>query len=175
MSAPQTYCSASDVQDILSTAGYTAFLDDDESGTLSAGETTTATNMIERAAVRMNGYVCQRYKLSEVTANQWLRWGNATLAAALIVQRRNNPLNQALGEDVKYVYEFLEAMTVNDKVRLPEQNDSFETYPTVSNFDVERARGQSPVRVSPSESTGSAPTPPITRRVVRPLKHAFDW
>lgn len=162
----QTYCTQSEVEDILSTAGATAFADDDEGGTLSAGETAYITAMIERAAVRMNAYLTSRYTLSELASNAWCKWCNATLAAYYLVMRRGNPAIESVAVEVGELMDMLTDIKAG-RMQVPEQSESFDFLPTVTNFDTKRRKTVMPVRVRTDESTGDTPHSSRKRRTAR--------
>lgn len=157
-----TYCTRTDVEAIISTAGLLACIDDNENGQEDGSEGTYITKAIERAAVNINLKVGRQYKLSDVTANAWLKWANAVIALSYLSKRRNNPLPESLGQDVKETEDLLNEIGWG-RASLPEQVPSFDHSAAVSNFRVEMGHSTNPVRVNVNESTGNAPVDGITR------------
>lgn len=151
----QTYCTYADLESMLSVAGVLAFIDDSENGTASGAETQYATDAIERAAAKMNADLDEVYILSQLASNVWCKWANATLAIYELSKRRNNPCPASLIDDVKEITERLRDIGMG-RARVPEQAPSFDSYPAVTNYAVERGRGIMPVRPRVSESTGAA-------------------
>ena len=165
--AVQTYCDQDDIESLISSAGLNEFIDDDEDAVIVAGETAFVTDAIEMAAVEINAAVGRRYKLADVTANAWLKWANATLAAFYLVQRRLNgvPSND-LVDRVDRTRTHLEDLR-KGQFQLPEQAESFDDLPTVTNYAVETYRHNAPVRVRTNESTGGAPPSGVMRKTAR--------
>lgn len=156
-----TYCTSSDIAAVLSEAGATACLDDDENGVLSVAEEALGTSAIERAAVKMNFTLQRRFKLSDLN-NDWCKWCNATLAAGEYFRRRNNsPVPESLANSIKEFLDQLEAIGLGSPI--PEQAESFEHTPTVSVLKPELWHRQ-PITVQPTESDGSAPQGGYNRR-----------
>jgi len=161
--AIQTYCTIANVKSILSDHGAEAFADDNLDGSLSAGEEQYITDAISRAAaLKMNIYLSGRYDLSDLASNGWCQWANATFAALLVSMRRNNPAPQSLLAETQELTETLKAIQAG-RMPLPDQSESYDQRPTVSNFDVERWRARWPVRVREDESTKPVPSSGITR------------
>src|SRR5688572_31183399 len=104
-----TYCVRADIETLLSPATLLQCIDDDHSGGgESAAETLHITNAIERSATRINMAVGRQYDLADVTANTWLKWANAVLAAQLLASRRGNPAPQSVMDAAKEIEELLE-------------------------------------------------------------------
>lgn len=165
---PQTYCTSAHVLFVLGESGMAARVDDDESGVASVEEEAHITTAISWAASDINQAVGKQYKLSEVTANTMLQMANAYLAAERLCQRRGNEPPPMLTEQCDKIRERLNEIKYG-RAQLPEQNDSFETYPTVSNFDVRIGSWYGPIFVDPLTSTNSPPAEGITR------KYAWHW
>lgn len=159
-----TWCAITDVQAILSTAGATAALDDDETGSLSAGEIVYGTNMIELAAVEMNASLERQYKLADLASNGWCKWANAVLAAMFICGRRTNPVPQTLADWSQVVRDAL-AQIMYGRMPVPEANPSFEDLPTVSVMTPVLGANGNPMRVDTVLSTGTAPVASRKRNV----------
>ncbi len=159
------YCTSEDVESIMSEHGVTAFIDDDLSGGRSTAETQYIADAISRAAAKMNVYLASRYRLSDLSGNVWCRWANAICAALQVSTRRNNPAPQFLVDECQDVIETLKLVKLG-QLPLPDQAESFDMTPTVSNFDVQRAAGVTPARVVVPESVGPQPQTGIQRRTV---------
>ena len=159
----QTYCVRADVESILGVAGVLACIDDNQDGAEAAGETTEVTNAIERAAVEMNSSLRNQYVLSELADNDWCKWCNAYLAAYYLTNRKNNPPSASVADEIiRFRDQLGEARW--GRFQVPEQAPSFQHTPTVSNFNVELQKLDTPIRVVTEESTGSAPTNPNIKR-----------
>ena len=173
--AVQTYCTDTEVEVILSEHGVTAFLDDEqESDVRSAEEVVVMTSLIERAAeMVINFRLCHRYKISELANNAWCKWANATIAAMYVATRRNNPTPESLLRDVEDIYDALRQIE-NGWKKLPSQAESWDQLPAVTNYDVERIRTQTPVRVVQEESTRPREAgSPTKRRTSKPIRYIY--
>ncbi len=158
------YCTVADVESIISAHGVTAFADDNLDGSRSAAETQLVADAISRAAaLDINIALSSRYKLSDLSGNVWCKFANAVCAALDVTVRRNNPASRTLAERCKRIRDDLQKIQAG-RLQLPDQAESFDQRPTVSNFDVERWRHQTPVRVRTDESTGPDPSGDILRR-----------
>lgn len=163
-----TYCTRLDVESILSAPAVLALIDDDGDGNESPGESQFVTDAIERAAVKLNGQIGRQYKLEDVTDNDWMKWANAVLAAALLSKRRNNPLPESIHADVQEINELANEIAWGRR-SLPEQAPSVEHIPAVTNFRPELGHGYAPVRVSTQESTGASPEGDRKRNISSPI------
>ena len=162
--ATQTYCTASDVKDVISDVGYDLTVDDNENGLIATAEDTYATNAIERAAANMNAYLGQRYVLSELASSDWCKWVNADWAAMLLFERRNNPAG-ALEAKVAGHREMLEQIR-DGHARVPDVVSSLAKRPSVSNFGVDRSRCDTPTPVDVAASTGGNQNGNLKRRIL---------
>lgn len=162
-----TYCTRQDIEAIISAPGLLACIDDDESRDESATESTYVTKAIERAAVRLNSQVSRQYQLSDVTANGWMKWANAVMAAAILKRRRDNPLSESLAADVREVEEMANEIAWGRR-SLPEQTPSFDHSATVSNFQPRLGVPYAPIRVDQNESTGPSPVGDRKRNLSSP-------
>lgn len=160
----QTYCTVEHLRFVLSDTGLTALLDDDESGVASVAEEVAITTAINWAAADINAAVGQQYKLADVVNNTWLQKANAFLAVDLLSRRRRNPTEEtgAIGSEVKRIREWLLGIQYG-RNRLPEQNDSFDYRPAVSNFVPVLGARNGPILVDVQASTGSDPVDGVTR------------
>lgn len=164
--ATQTYCDRDDVEDILSDAAVVAMIDDDEDTVDGAAEQVRVTSAIERSAERMNFWLARRYTLSDLASNDWCKWANATLAALKLSTRRNNPAPQSLVDEANDIMEMCKAVAEQPLAVLPNQPESFDMRPTVSNLRTDRGFwDESPVQVDPETSTGPKPADGIKRYV----------
>lgn len=154
--ATTTYCDQDDIEDVLSDYGVLAIVDDDEGGSNSAAELTRVTAAIERAAGRMNQYLETRYTLSDLASNDWCKYCNADLAAYYLTMRRGHAAPQGLEQVAADRINELQQIQLGNQ-RVPEVANSFETIPTVSNFQVRRGDCDGPIMVDGEHSTGSAP------------------
>jgi len=162
--ATQTYCDRDDVEDILSDAGVLAMIDDDEDAAEAGTETLRITAAIERAAERMNFWLARRYTLRDLASNAWCKWANATLAALKLSTRRNNPAPQSLVDEANDIMEMCKAVAEQPLAVIPDQPESFDMRPTVTNPRVDRGFwDESPVKVDPELSTGPKPADGIKR------------
>jgi phage gp36-like protein len=131
----QTYCTQSDIEAIWPPADLVASVDDDVSGTLSATETGYITRAIERAANYLNSRLELRYRLTDLAANTWCRDANAAIAAYWLSTRRGAAAPAQLQEQFDaYVAQL--AAIVAGTAKVPQQAESFDTSPGVSNFAI---------------------------------------
>ena len=172
--AVQTYCTILEVEQILSEHGVTAYVDDKLCYERDTDEDATALAMIERAAeMVLNFRLCNRYLIPDLSGNSWCKWANATIAAMYTATRRNNPTPESLQRDVEEIYENLRQIA-NGWMKLPNQRESFDMSPAVTNYDVERIRSVQPVRVVVEESTRPRPAgTPTKRRAARPIRYIY--
>lgn len=161
----QIYCIASDVEFVLSAAGVTACLDDDETGLRSAEADALLDRAIDTAAGKINQHVRHQYKLTDLAGltNTWLRDTNAYMAAKVLATRRGNPCPESLVDEVKERELTLVEIRWG-RESIPQQLPSHEHIPTVSNFRPELYKMNTPIRVDVQESIGSAPVDGVTRR-----------
>lgn len=161
-----SYCTTADVQSILSEHGVTAYTDDDLDGTTDG---TLIADAIERTAtLKIDFIVGQRYKLTDLASNTWVKWANATLAAADLSTRRNMPMSESLAVKRQEVIEQL-TMVATGQARIPGEPERMDHLPSVTNYDVERWRRRHPVRVVGEESTADSPGGDIRRWLARPI------
>lgn len=159
----QTYCVTADVEFVLSAAGVTACLDDDETGRRSAQADDWIDRAIEIAADKINQKVTRQYKLTDLSAsNTWLRDTNAYLAAKALCMRRGNPAPESISGEVQERESMLEQIRWG-RDRIPQQRPSADHTPAVSNLTVEPRKAYAPVRVVKPESTGNDPPDGVRR------------
>ena len=132
----QTYCTQTDIEAIWPLADLIASVDDDVNATLSATELGYIDRAIERAANFMNSRLEMRYRLSDLAANTWCRDANAALAAYWLSTRRGDPAPAHLQQQYDA---YLTALTeiATGRLKVPEQIDSFDTSPGVTNFQID--------------------------------------
>lgn len=158
-----TYCTTDDVEFVISVAGVTACLDDDETGRRSAKASTWLATAIAWSASEINEFAQHQYRTSELLAsNAWLSRANAYMAVEILCKRRSNPVPESIAEEVQKIREKLVSVRWG-RTRIPDQLPSADHTPAVSNFRVEPRKYTNPVRVVEAESTGDAPPSRITR------------
>lgn len=154
------YCSASDVKSILSEHGVNAFTDDDLDG---VSDGTLIQDAIDRtASLEMDFVLNQRYRLADLSGNEWCRWVNAILAACAITERRNMPGSKSLLQQRTTITEQLMGIGQGSR-KLPGEPERFDHLPAVTNYHPERWRGDMPIRAVQEKSTGAAPVHPVRR------------
>ena len=159
--ATTTYCERTDIDAILSIHGVDQSVDDDHDGNVEAFELAYITTIIERAASRMNSRLENRYTLSDLSSNDWVKFVNASIAAMMLTRRRGNSVPPSLQEEVdEFLADLDEIMAGRQKI--PEQAASLDYLPAVSNYDVQRGHFPA-VRVDTRLSTGSEPNSTLKR------------
>lgn len=131
----QTYCTKTDIEAIWPPAELLASVDDDATGTLSATEEGYITRAIERAANHINARLETRYRLADLAGNAWCRDANVALAAYWLATRRGDPAPDHLEQQYDAYLTTLAEIALR-KLKVPEVRESFDTAPTVSNFNV---------------------------------------
>ncbi len=131
----QIYCTQSDIEAIWPPADVLASVDDDASGTLSATETGYIDRAIERAANFINARLEMRYRLADLTANTWCRDANAAIAAYWLSTRRGAAAPAQLQQQYDAYMAQLVAI-VAGSIKLPQQAESFDVMPGVSNYEI---------------------------------------
>ena len=131
----QIYCTLSDIEAIWPPADVLASVDDDASGTLSATESSYIDRAIERAANFINARLEMRYRLSDLAANTWCRDANAAIAAYWLATRRGAAAPAQLQQQYDaYVAELV--AIVAGSIKLPQQAESFDLMPGVTNYAI---------------------------------------
>lgn len=142
----QTYCTKTDIEAIWPPAELLASVDDDGGGTLSATELGYIDRAIERAANFINARLEMRYRLSDLAANTWCRDANAALAAFWLSTRKGDPAPAQLQQQYEaYVAALVEIAA--GRLKLPQQIDSFDTSPGLSNFEIDLSERRRKVKV----------------------------
>lgn len=153
----QTYCTRADVEASWTPADLLAAIDDDSSGTISAGEEAIVTRAIERAANRMNAALEMRYSLALLAGNTWCRDCNAALAAYLLATRRGDPASDVIQEQYETWQHDLESIAAGS-LRVPQVVETLQHSPTVTNFAVAPLERIATVRRLDDVSTGDLPS-----------------
>ena len=131
----QIYCTRSDIEAIWPPASVLASVDDDGNGTLSATESSYIDRAIERSANFINARLEMRYRLGDLATNSWCRDANAAIAAYWLSTRRGAAAPAQLQQQYDaYVAELV--AIVAGSIKLPQQAESFDTSPGVSNFAI---------------------------------------
>src|SRR5688572_19772946 len=130
-----TYCTQADLEAIWPPADLLASVDDDASGTLNATELSHITRAIERAAHFMNATLSLRYTLADLATNAWCRDANAAIAAYWLSTRRGLAAPAHLQQQYDaYVAELV--AIVAGGIKLPQQAESLDFAPGVTNFEI---------------------------------------
>lgn len=160
--ATTTYCLKADVEDIISAAGVSMAVDDNRDGINTAAEEARVTRAIAMAASNMNARLVRRYKLSDLSSNDWVKFCNATLASEMVMRRRGNGPPPSVVDAADQYREDLQAI-MEDRLDVPEQSESFDFSMSVTNFSVQRAKREQKVRVDKRTSTGDDPDSTLKR------------
>jgi phage gp36-like protein len=132
----QTYCTKTDIEAIWPPTELLASVDDDGGGTLSATELAYIDRAIERAANFINARLEMRYRLADLAANTWCRDANAALAAYWLSTRQGGPAPAQLQQQYEAYLTALAEIAAG-RLKLPQQIDSFDTSPGVTNFQID--------------------------------------
>ena len=139
-----TYCSWSDVTNRLGADGADARIDDDP---------TTQTDVLESAAVEVNGYLQLHYAIAQLVLSNWVRFKTRDVAVFLLCLRRNHPVPQS----VQFLYEkaIADLEKVRDgKMQVPDIGKTKADVPVLSNQRV-TLWPYPQVRTVPAKSTGT--------------------
>src|SRR3954470_23334715 len=131
----QTYCTQSDIEAIWPPADVLASVDDDASGTLSATEQGYITRAIERAANYLNSRLELRYRLTDLANNTWCRDANVAIAAYWLSTRRGAAAPAQLQQQYD-TYTAQLADIAAGRMKVPQQPDSYDTMPGVTNYAI---------------------------------------
>jgi hypothetical protein len=132
----QTYCTQTDIEAIWPAASLLVSVDDDASGTLSPTETGYIDRAIERAANFMNARLELRYRLSDLAASTWCRDVNAAIAAYWLATRQGTAAPAQLQQQFD-AYGAQLADIAAGKAKVPEVAESYDTMPSVTNFEID--------------------------------------
>lgn len=153
----QIYCTLTDVEAAWTPADLLAAVDDDASGTLSAGEQSIVTRAIERGANRMNASLEMRYSLDSLANNAWCRDCNAAVAIYLLSTRNGAAATDAIQEQYEAYVLDLEHILAG-RLRVPQATETLQHTPTVTNFAVDPTQAVATVRRLDDVSTGELPS-----------------
>lgn len=149
--ATTTYCTQSDVEAILSSTGVLLRGDDDEDGVI---ETGIVTNVLERASLWVNQYCRPRgYSVTDLAANDWVKYATAAKAAQLICRRRGNPVPSAIEVEVGELTDWLKNVHAGN-AEIPDLAFSEHSSPALSNLLISGLFRSSKIRVQRITSTG---------------------
>jgi phage gp36-like protein len=138
--ATQIYCTKADIEAIWPAASVLASVDDDANGTLSATEASYIDRAIERGANFVNARLEMRYRLSDLATNTWCRDANAAIAAYWLSTRKGAAAPAQLQQQYD-AYVAALADIVSGRIKLPQQAESFDITPGVSNFVIRMGEG----------------------------------
>lgn len=131
----QIYCTKSDIEAIWPPGSLLASVDDDANGTLSATESSYIDRAIERGSNFINARLEMRYELGDLAANTWCRDANAAIAAYWLATRRGAAAPAQLQQQYD-AYGAALADIASGRIKLPEQAESFDIMPGVTNFEI---------------------------------------
>jgi phage gp36-like protein len=131
----QIYCTKSDIEAIWPPADLLASVDDDTSGTLSVTESSYIDRAIERAANFLNARLEMRYSLEDLAANTWCRDANGAIAAYWLSTRRGAAAPAQLQQQYD-TYTAQLADIAAGRMKVPQQSDSYDTMPGVTNYAI---------------------------------------
>lgn len=157
-----TYCLRADVEDIISAAGVAMAVDDNRDGVNTPAEDARVTRAIEMAASNMNSRIGRRYKLSDLSSNDWVKFCNATLAAEMVMRRRGNGPPPSVVDAADQYRDDLNDILA-DRLSIPEQAESFDFSMTATNYIPQRGQRVQPIRVDKRISTGDDPDDSLKR------------
>jgi phage gp36-like protein len=107
---PTTYCTAEDVEGLLSTEGVDARLDDDSSGAVDGSEDGRMTQAISYATAKVDQYAAGRYAASDLAASWVVNEWATSLACCWLCRRRGNPVPASIKELCDATIEDLKAV-----------------------------------------------------------------
>lgn len=144
------YCTRTEVEAILSSAGVMARLDDGTSN--SAAQ---AVAVIEQASETVNIHCCRRYAVAALATSPWVKWATATIAARNACRRRANPVPGAIEQDYDEVMEKLKQI-LSAQLDLPNIAPAHDETPAVSNYTIDSRFHRSKIRRVWATSTGGS-------------------
>lgn len=118
-----TYCTWPDVTNRLSAAGAAFRVDDDPS---------TKTDVLESAAIEVNGYLQLRYGTTALAASNWVRFKTRDVAVYLLCLRRNHPVPKSVQARYDAAVEQMEQVAAG-MLNLPDVAEPKENAPVLSN------------------------------------------
>ena len=164
-----TYCTNTDVQDVLSEVGVINRTDDFPEDELDGAEVTAA---IQAASSRIDAFLRRRYDTSDLSASTWVKWCCAYLSACLLSKRRGNPCPESIGAECAQYVEWLKE--IRDGVMdVPEVSPAHDVLPAVSNLTVDARYARAKVRRVPATSTREAPPNTVKSNPAREWNNWF--
>lgn len=161
------YCSASDVESILSSEGVNLHVDDrwpiysDDPGapiSPAAGQTTEALQhmeyAIDRASARVEIAIGSRFDISTASTNRWVKWCTAYLAACEVCRRRGNSIPDSLLAQCEEYSSLLVMIGKGEIGYIPGLEPRVEPIPSMSNLRVDNRFFDARVRVQEVISAG---------------------
>ena len=152
----QTYCTREDIESTWNPAGVLTAADDDNNGSLSAGEEAHIARAIERAAGTMNAVLEVRYSLSDLADSEWCRDCNAALAAYLLATRSGDAAPDTVAAEFDRYLDALASIR-DGELNVPEASESDAHGPTVSNFRIDLSESRAKTRRVPETCSGGDP------------------
>lgn len=143
MSPITLYCSWPDVTNRLGVDGADARIDDDP---------TTQQDVLESAAVEVNGYLQLTYEISALAQSNWVRFKTRDIAVYLLCLRRNHPAPQSVQAQYEKAIADLERVQAG-AMKVPDAYESKANVPVLSNQRVTLSPFPRVVNV-PGKSTG---------------------
>lgn len=150
-------CSQDDVEFVWSTYGVSVRVEDGDGG----GTAARIAAMLEKATVDVQYFLLQRYPLSSLQDNAWVKWAVAIFAAVDLGRRRGNPCPEPLLVEWRTYHDQLVEIRAG-KAHLPSDTGRaapmFDNAPLVSNLRVD-SRYRQPIRRLVQTSTFSPQAP----------------
>ena len=117
------YCSWADVTSRIGADGADARIDDDPA---------TQTDVLESAAVEVNGYLQLNYAPARLATSDWVRFKTRDVAVFLLCLRRNSPPPQSVQAMYEKAVADLEKVQ-SGKTRVPDVAEDKANVPVLSN------------------------------------------
>jgi hypothetical protein len=145
-----TYCTQSDIERLLSSAGVLAFADHDEDGVAEVG---VVDDCIVRASEEINLYCRQRYSEAGLASSSLVtRWATI-LGACFVCELRGNPVPASLEKEANRLLETILPNILAGTMSLPGIPFGNDLRPGMSNLAVDRRYRFSKVRRTGPSST----------------------
>jgi hypothetical protein len=151
------YCTESDLQALMSVAGETARLDDDQSGAIDGPEPGYLTNAINWATSKVNMYALALYAAQDLATSYLVNQWTIVLAAQWLSSRRGNPPPGSFADLYKETIEDLKSIRKGEN-QIPDIGYRDAAWPAWSNVRVDVLRTVQRVLVERSISERT-PTP----------------
>lgn len=154
-----SYCTSTEVTQILSANGLLRRADDNEDGT---EDTLVVAAFIEKASSIMNKYLFKRYTAAVIAASTWAKWCCASIASYLMATRHGNVSPQSLKDErddyiqmLKDMEAGVESLPADDGVA----TEAYDNSMSVTNYTIDGRFHRSKVRRVPEISTGGPQLP----------------